>query len=195
MIFLVTSCRFLYDFRRTPAISGLPMQHRLRPDEQDDLLRPRLTDMIGLQHELATLVDGEVFEPEWSGFFPSGKGRPATQPRQGAGLLYTGRILCNLRHQKEDMPEGKLQDRITAKLALVSHVLHQQPRRTTRSAPCMSQRSTVSPRARRWFDMSLAARSAWSPRWARASWSAGAAFRAILSTATPCARRWNMWKS
>jgi IS5 family transposase len=38
--------------------------------------------------KLATLIDWEVFEREWSGFFPSGKGRPATEPRLVAGLLY-----------------------------------------------------------------------------------------------------------
>ena len=54
------------------------MKHRPRPEQQDDLLRPRLTDMIDPRHELvklATLIDWEVFEREWSGFFPSGKGR------------------------------------------------------------------------------------------------------------------------
>jgi IS5 family transposase len=67
------------------------MKHRLRPEEQDDLLRPRLVDMIDPRHELvklAALIDWEVFEREWAGFFPSGKGRPATEPRLVAGLLY-----------------------------------------------------------------------------------------------------------
>jgi IS5 family transposase len=67
------------------------MKHRPRPPEQDDLLRPRLVDMIDHRHELvklAALIDWEVFEREWSGFFPSGKGRPATEPRLVAGLLY-----------------------------------------------------------------------------------------------------------
>lgn len=67
------------------------MKHRPRAVEQDDLLRPRLTDMIDPRHELvklAALIDWEVFEREWSGFFSSGKGRPATQPRLVAGLLY-----------------------------------------------------------------------------------------------------------
>lgn len=67
------------------------MKHRPRPDEQDDLLRPRLVDLIDPRHELvklAVLIDWEVFEREWSGFFPSGKGRPATEPRLVAGLLY-----------------------------------------------------------------------------------------------------------
>ncbi len=67
------------------------MKHRFRPAEQDDLLRPRLVDMIEPRHELvklAPLIDWEVFEREWSGFFPSGKGWPATEPRLVAGLLY-----------------------------------------------------------------------------------------------------------
>ena len=67
------------------------MKHRSRPPEQDDLLRPRLIDMIDPRHELvklAALIDWEVFEGQWSGFFPSGTGRPATPPRMVAGLLY-----------------------------------------------------------------------------------------------------------
>ena len=67
------------------------MKHRPRAPEQDDLLRPRLVDMIDQRHELvklAALIDWEVFEREWAGFFPSGKGRPATEPRLVAGLLY-----------------------------------------------------------------------------------------------------------
>lgn len=67
------------------------MKHRPRPTEQDDLLRPRLVDMIDPRHELvklSALIDWAVFEREWSGFFPSGKGRPATEPRLVAGLLY-----------------------------------------------------------------------------------------------------------
>jgi transposase, IS5 family len=67
------------------------MKHRPRAEEQDDLLRPRLVDMIDQRHELvklAALIDWKVFEREWAGFFPSGKGRPATEPRLVAGLLY-----------------------------------------------------------------------------------------------------------
>ncbi|NUB46844.1 IS5 family transposase [Fertoebacter nigrum] len=67
------------------------MKHRPRPPEQDDLLRPRLVDMIDPRHELvklAALIDWDVFEREWAGFFLSGKGRPATPPRLVAGLLY-----------------------------------------------------------------------------------------------------------
>lgn len=67
------------------------MKHRSRPPEQDDLLRPRLVDLIDLRHELVKLtamIDWEVFEREWAGFFPSATGRPATPPRLVAGLLY-----------------------------------------------------------------------------------------------------------
>ena len=67
------------------------MKHRTRPPEQDDLLRPRLVDLIDLRHELVkltALIDWEVFEREWAGFFPSATGRPATPPRLVAGLLY-----------------------------------------------------------------------------------------------------------
>ena len=38
--------------------------------------------------KLAALIDWEVFEREWSGFFPSHTGRPATSPRLVAGLCY-----------------------------------------------------------------------------------------------------------
>ena len=67
------------------------MKHRPRAEEQDDLLRPRLVDMIDMRHELvklAELIDWEFFETEWAGFFPSSKGRPATSPRLVAGLMY-----------------------------------------------------------------------------------------------------------
>ena len=67
------------------------MKRRPRPPEQDDLLRPRLIDMIDPRHELvklAALIDREVFDREWAEFPPSGKGRPATEPRLVAGLLY-----------------------------------------------------------------------------------------------------------
>ena len=67
------------------------MKHRSRPPEQDDLLRPRLVDLIDLRHvlvKLTALIDWDVFERKWSGFFPSTTGRPATPPRLVAGLLY-----------------------------------------------------------------------------------------------------------
>ncbi len=67
------------------------MKPRNRPPEQDDLLRSRLVEMIDMRHELvklAALIDWEVFEREWAGFFPSHTGRPASEPRLVAGLLY-----------------------------------------------------------------------------------------------------------
>ncbi|WP_159347817.1 IS5 family transposase [Roseomonas harenae] len=67
------------------------MKHRSRPAEQDDLLRPRLVDMIDGRHELvrlAALMDWGWFEREWAGFFPAQEGRPATDPRLVAGLMY-----------------------------------------------------------------------------------------------------------
>ena len=66
------------------------MKHRPRREEQDDLLRPRLVDMIDGRHELvklAALIDWEVFERQWAGFFPSHRGMPAAEPRLVAGLL------------------------------------------------------------------------------------------------------------
>jgi IS5 family transposase len=59
--------------------------------DQDDLLRSRLVEMIDMRHELvklASLIDWDVFEREWAGFFPSHTGRPATSPRLVAGLCY-----------------------------------------------------------------------------------------------------------
>ena len=67
------------------------MKPKSRGPEQGDLLRPRLTDMIDMRHELvklSALIDWEFFEREWAGFFPSHTGRPATSPRLVAGLLY-----------------------------------------------------------------------------------------------------------
>jgi transposase, IS5 family len=43
-----------------------------------------------MRHELVTLaalIDWEIFEREWAGFFPSSTGRPATSPRLVTGLL------------------------------------------------------------------------------------------------------------
>lgn len=68
----------------------MPMKHRPRLPEQDDLLRHRLVDMIDPRHEqvkLSALIDWQVFEGEWSGFFPSDKGRPATELRLVTGPL------------------------------------------------------------------------------------------------------------
>ena len=67
------------------------MKHRKSPPEQDDLLRPRLVDMIDPRHEmtkLAALIDWGLFEREWAGFFPLATGRPTTPPQLVARLLY-----------------------------------------------------------------------------------------------------------
>lgn len=67
------------------------MKPRKPPPEQDDLLRARPVEMIDMRHDLvqlADLIDWEVFEREWTGFFPSHTGRPATPPRLVAGLFY-----------------------------------------------------------------------------------------------------------
>ena len=41
---------------------------------------------------------------------------------------YTGRVMRDLRRHLRDIPTGPLRDRITAKLGLVSQLLHQQPK-------------------------------------------------------------------
>ncbi len=67
------------------------MKPHSRAPEQEDLLRPRLMDMIDARHELvklAGLIDREFFEREWAGFFPPTGGRPATSLRLVAGLMY-----------------------------------------------------------------------------------------------------------
>ena len=67
------------------------MKAKNRAFAQEDLLRPRLVDLIDMRHELvklAELIDWDFFEREWAGFFPSHTGRPATSPRLVAGLLY-----------------------------------------------------------------------------------------------------------
>lgn len=56
-----------------------------------ELFQQRLTELINLEHplvKLAALIDWEVFQTQWAGFFPSKTGRPATPPRLIAGLLY-----------------------------------------------------------------------------------------------------------
>lgn len=56
-----------------------------------ELFAQVLTELINLEHplvKLAALIDWEVFQTQWAGFFPSKTGRPATPPRLIAGLLY-----------------------------------------------------------------------------------------------------------
>ena len=89
------------------------MKHRDRPPEQDDLLRPRLVDLIDMRHELvklAALIDWEFFEREWAGFFPSGTGRPATPPRLVTGLMY----LQHLHRLSDEKPLAATWGRDTA---------------------------------------------------------------------------------
>jgi transposase, IS5 family len=67
------------------------MKPRKPHPEQDDLLRGRLVEMIDMRHELvelADLIDWEVFERAWGGFFPSPTGRPATLMRLVARLVW-----------------------------------------------------------------------------------------------------------
>ena len=59
---------------QNPAISDRAMKPKSRDPEQDDVLRPRLTDMIDMRHEpvkLAALIDWEFFVTEWAGSLPS----------------------------------------------------------------------------------------------------------------------------
>lgn len=56
-----------------------------------ELFQQVLTSLINLQHplvKLGELIDWQVFETQWAGFFPSKTGRPATPPRLIASLLY-----------------------------------------------------------------------------------------------------------
>ncbi len=56
-----------------------------------ELFQQELTSLINLEHplvKLAGLIDWEVFQSQWAGYFPSKTGRPATPPRLIAGLLY-----------------------------------------------------------------------------------------------------------
>lgn len=59
-----------------------PLNGDMPPNPGQEECRP--SELV----KLAALIDWEVFEQEWAGFFPSGKGRPATPPRLVAGLLY-----------------------------------------------------------------------------------------------------------
>ena len=67
------------------------MKAKHKGPERYDLFRARLVEIIDRRHalvKLAALIDWEVFEREWAGFFPSEAGRPATPSRLVAGLLY-----------------------------------------------------------------------------------------------------------
>lgn len=73
------------------------MKPRNPSADQGDLLRVRLVNMIDLRHELvklASLIDWDIFEREWLGFFPSHTGRLATSPRLVAGLMYLQHVIA-----------------------------------------------------------------------------------------------------
>ena len=56
-----------------------------------ELFRHWLDEVINMNHplaKLARLIDWSVFEREWSGYFPSNKGRPASPGRLVGGLIY-----------------------------------------------------------------------------------------------------------
>lgn len=67
------------------------MGPKRQPPASGELFQQVLTELINLEHplvKLAALIDWQVFETRWTGFFPSKTGRPATPPRLIAGLLY-----------------------------------------------------------------------------------------------------------
>jgi hypothetical protein len=66
---------------QNPAILDRVMKLKSRSPEQDDPLRPRLTEMRNELVKLAALIDRLFFETEWAEFFPSHTGRPATAAR------------------------------------------------------------------------------------------------------------------
>lgn len=51
------------------------------------------------------LIDWQVFELEWTEFFPLGKWRPTTEPRLVAGLLYLQHA-CRLSDEAVVAPAG-----------------------------------------------------------------------------------------
>lgn len=73
---------------------------------------------------------------------------------------YTGRVMRDLRRHLQDIPEGSLRDQVIAKLALVSRLLHQQPKGSDKIYALHEPESIASPRARPGCAMSSAARSA-----------------------------------
>jgi IS5 family transposase len=65
------SCKFSEDY----------MGPKPRTPKSNDLFRQRLDELVNPKHPLAQLaqrIDWSVFEHEWTGFFPSHRGRPAT---------------------------------------------------------------------------------------------------------------------
>lgn len=91
------------------------MKPKSRALEQDDLLPPRLTDIIDMRHELvklAALIDWDFFEPEWVGFFPS----------------HTGRVMRDIQRQLGRVTDDSLRQRVAAEIVLVDRLLRQKPK-------------------------------------------------------------------
>ena len=86
------------------------MKPKSRAPEQAYLLRPRLTDMIDMRHELVRLeglIDWEFFEREWAGFFPSHTGRPLLPRRPRAKLKRRLRLqMDDCRGSQQTLPSG-----------------------------------------------------------------------------------------
>ena len=65
------------------------MKHRPCPEEQEHLRRPRLIDLIEPRPELvrlAVLIDWEVFEGDWVGFFAIRQGSAFDPAAIGGGV-------------------------------------------------------------------------------------------------------------
>ena len=98
---------------------------------------------------------------------------------------YTGRVMRDLRRHLQNIPEGSLRDRIIAQLALVSQLLHQAPKGADQiyalhepEVDCISKGKA---RVRYEFGCKVSVATTLD----EGSWSACAAFRATLTTATP----------
>lgn len=67
------------------------MRPKAKQPESGKLFERELEGVINMDHplvKLAELIDWSEFEQSWSGLFPSRRGRPATDTRLIAGLLY-----------------------------------------------------------------------------------------------------------
>lgn len=157
------------------------MKHRDRASEQDDLLRPRLVDMIDMRHELvklADLIDWDWFEREWAGFFPSKEGRPATHPRLVAGLMYLQHV-----HRLSDDAVVARWSRILISSILLARRSFSTRRRSilplsaagaTESVKkvrsgCSRRRSRPAGRPARWMTIASSASPSTRPSWKRTS--------------------------
>ena len=69
----------------------IPMGPQPSQPQTAELFRPRLDELLNMQHpliRLAALIDWAEIERNFSTSFTSGRGRPALAPRLVAGLLY-----------------------------------------------------------------------------------------------------------